>query len=87
MSKTPATVRAIENLIASRYDANALMCDAIVVEWAAGILAESIGDEAAAKEWKRLNARREKMGRYTTIPVWASPMFNPYFGRAVKVAA
>lgn len=71
----------IENLIESRYGANALTCEPLVVEWAAEHLAKSIGKDKAAGEWKRLNARREALGKYTTIPSYTSALFAPYFER------
>lgn len=71
--------RKIENLIADRYDANALNCSALVVEWAAGVMAETDGAAAAGKEWRRVNRRREKLGVYTTIPQWGTPLYQAYF--------
>jgi hypothetical protein len=77
MNTTTKTKNAIENLISSRYGANALSCDAIVIEWAAGKLAES-DVNFAAKEWRRINSRREKLGRYTTIPQYGSELFAAF---------
>lgn len=72
------TKNAIENMVASTYGANALNCDAIVIEWAAGKLAET--DVAfAAREWKRVNRRREKLGRYTTIPQYGTALWDAFF--------
>lgn len=80
MNTTQKTKNAIENLIATRYGANALSCDAIVIEWAAGKLAESDVD-AAGREWRRVNGRRARLGRYTTIPQWGTPLWTAYFAK------
>jgi hypothetical protein len=74
-----STDKLIENVVADRYDANALQCDSIVIEWAADSVAQSHGVEKAAQEWKRVNARRHKLGRYTTIPAYGSPLYAAYF--------
>lgn len=71
--------RMIENLVAERYGVNALNCSALTIEWAAGILAETVGAEDAGKEWKRVNRRRENLGVYTTIPQWGTPLYRAYF--------
>jgi hypothetical protein len=76
--KTMTNKNAIENMVSATYGANALNCDAIVIEWAAGKLAES--DVAfAAKEWRRVNRRREKLGKYTTIPQYGTALFAAFF--------
>lgn len=75
--KSPA--RMIENLIAERYGVNALQCDHIVVQWAALVLAETHGVTVAAREWKRLNARRYRLGVYASIPSWGEALYAPYF--------
>jgi len=77
MTKT-ASKNVIENLISSHYGANALNCEAIVIEWAAGKLAET-DVNVAAKEWRRVNNRREKLGRYTTIPQYGTALWGAYF--------
>ena len=71
-------MNALVTLIADRYDVNALSCDAIVIGWAADILAESAGHAAAAKAWRALNRKRERLGRYTTIPQYGTPMFAAF---------
>lgn len=71
---------AIENVVSSVYGANALDCDAVVVEWAAGKLAESSVD-FAAREWRRVNHRREKLGKYTTIPQYGTVLFSAFFAK------
>ena len=69
----------IENLIADRYGVNALNCDDIVINWAAHVLVETHSVEFAGAEWRRLNRRREKLGRYTTIPDHGSALWGAYF--------
>jgi hypothetical protein len=74
--------RMLENVVADVYDVNALNCDHIVIEWAADRLAETAGIEVAAREWKRVNARRHKLGVYTTIPFLGNALYAAYFGRS-----
>jgi hypothetical protein len=69
----------IGTVITQRYGISEDAADAMVVEWAAEHLATLIGVDAAAKAWKRLNAKRHRAGRYTSIPAWGSPMWNAYF--------
>ena len=76
------SMKTLLDLISSRYGVNGLSCDALVVEWAATVLAETVGTEKAAKAWKRLNASRAKAGRYTSIPKWGTAFWGPYFGTA-----
>ena len=76
--KTTLNNKVLENLVANRYGVNALNCDAIAIEWAAGKLAETHGVEFAAKEWKRVNARRYKLGKYTTIPQYGTALFAAF---------
>jgi len=76
-----ASKRIIENLIADRYGVNALNCDDVVVNWAAHVLAETHGVTVAASEWKRLNARRYRLGVYTTIPDFGSKLWDAYFAK------
>jgi SOS response regulatory protein OraA/RecX len=78
MAKT-TNKKVIENVIADVYGVNALNCDAIVVEWAAGRLEETHGADVAASEWRRLNARRVRLGLYTTIPQWGSTLWTAFF--------
>ena len=73
--------RLIENLIADRYGVNALNCDNIVVEWATGLLEGTHGADTAAREWKRLNSRRERLGAYTSIPQWGTAMYQAFFAK------
>jgi len=71
----------LETVIASRYGVSALECDANTIEWAAAHFAQTAGVPAAAKAWRRLNARRHKLGRYTRIPAWGTPFFAAYFDK------
>ncbi len=71
--------KVLENTVSSVYGVNALTCDAITIEWAAGKVAETHGVEKAAKEWKRVNARRYRLGLYTTIPQWGTALYAAYF--------
>lgn len=75
-TKTPAAK--IETICEERYGVNALTADAIVIEWAAEHMAKTTGYEAAARAWRRINSRRERMGKYTTIPQWGSKMFAAF---------
>lgn len=84
---TTTTSKALATLITSRYGVAALECDDIVVGWAAAVLAETAGNMEAAKQWKKLNAQRERAGRYTSIPEYASPMYRAYFGKPERAAA
>lgn len=68
-----------EALIASRYGVDALTCEALVIEWAAEVLAKTEPVAKVAREWKKLNRRREKMGRYTNIPPYGSALRAAYF--------
>lgn len=71
--------RALETTITTRYGVNALDCDALTVEWAAEHLARVSGDvSGVAKAWRRLNARRHKAGRHTTIPAWGTALFAAF---------
>jgi predicted Ser/Thr protein kinase len=76
---TTTNKKALENLVSSRYGVNALNCDANVIEWAAGKLAETLGADVAACEWRRVNRRREKLGLYTTIPQFGSAMWKGFW--------
>ena len=71
----------IETVIQTRYGVSPIEADAVVVEWAASHLAETVGVEKAAKAWRKMNAKREKMGRYTSIPQWGTPFWTAYFAR------
>lgn len=71
----------LETLVATRYGVDALSCDALVVEWAAGVMAETDGALAAGRAWRKLNARRTRLGRYTATPRWGSPLYAAYFTR------
>jgi hypothetical protein len=68
------------SLISERYEVDALTCDAIFVEWGVLHMAATEGNDIAAKAWKRLNARRARLGKYTSIPTWNSPLCAAYFG-------
>jgi hypothetical protein len=74
-----STDKLIENVVADRYDANALQCDALVIEWAADAVAQAHGVETAAAQWKRVNARRRKLGKYTTSPTYGTALYHAYF--------
>lgn len=76
---TKTTKRALENVVANVYGANALNCDANVIEWAAGKLAETVGADVAAREWKRVNARRYRLGQYTTIPQFGTALWAGFW--------
>lgn len=69
----------LEAVAVDRYDADALTCEAFVVEWAATHLATSAGVVHAAREWRRVNGRRERLGRVTTIPAYGSALYVSYF--------
>lgn len=71
------------NIIRTRYGVDAMECDSTTVEWAADVMARTHGNEAAASAWKRLNAKRFRMGRHTSIPAFYSPLFSAYFAKAV----
>lgn len=70
---------ALEDLIRERYDVDPLSCLAIVVEWGAAVLAEQTTFTAAAQDWRTLNARRERLGVYTTIPTLGTELYERYF--------
>ncbi len=74
-----AVNKVLENTVSSVYGVNALNCDAITIEWAAEKVAASHGVEKAAKEWKRVNGRRYRLGLYTTIPQWGTALYAAYF--------
>ena len=78
-STNATTAKMLENVVADRYDVNAIECDAIVIEWAAEQIAKTHGVAVAAKEWKRVNARRYRLGRYTTIPQYGTAIYAAYF--------
>ena len=80
MAKADKTT--IETVIKTRYGVDAMQADAITVEWAAEHLAGIVGTEVAGAEWKRFNRKRERVGRYTTIPRYKSPLWESYFGKA-----
>lgn len=69
----------IDTVVVDRYDADALSCEAFVIEWAATHLAACSGPMHAGREWRRINARRERLGRYTTVPAYGSPLYVSYF--------
>jgi len=80
--KTTKTARiTIESVIESRYGITEAQADAIVVEWAAEYLATLTSKEDAGKQWRRLNARRHRMGRYTSIPAYKSTLWDAYFAK------
>lgn len=79
MSK-PAAIT-IETVLQTRYGVTAESADALTIEWAAEHLADLVGTEKAAAGWKRLNARRYKMGRYTDIPRFGSKLHAAYFAK------
>lgn len=69
----------IENVCAERYGVSALNCEALTIEWAAEHVAKTHGVAVAAAEWKRVNARRYRLGLYTTIPQYGTALFAAYF--------
>ena len=70
--KTNTSIATVTETI---YGVNALTCEAHVIEWAAERVAAVVGADKAAAQWKRLSARRNRMGRYTTIPQYGTAMF------------
>lgn len=73
------TAQTIVTVLTSVYGVSEIEADAITVEWAAARLAETVGADKAAKAWKRLNAKRYRLGRHTTIPAWGTPLHAAYF--------
>ena len=67
---------ALESLIRSRFDVDPLTCEAMTAIWAAEILADEIGDTKAVKQLCRLNAKREKQGRYTEYPGFRTKLWD-----------
>lgn len=80
MTNAMATKK-LETIISGYYGADALTCDAITIEWAADKLADSDGATVAAKAWKRVNAKRERLGKYTSIPGYKSRLWDAYFAK------
>ena len=81
LMKTTTNKATIETVIQTRYGVSPIEADAVVVEWAATRLAGTVALEKAAKAWRKMNAKREKMGRYTSIPQWGTPFWTAYFAR------
>ncbi len=81
MKTTTNTKATLSSTIENTYGVSEIEADAVVVEWAATKLADKVGVDAAAKAWKRLNAKRTRMGRHTTIPQWGTPFFAAYFAK------
>lgn len=75
------TTQTIETVIETRYAANAMTCDPIVVDWAASHLATLTSAEHAGREWKRINRKIEKTGRPTSWPRYEHPLFAAYFAK------
>jgi hypothetical protein len=71
----------IENVIATRYDVDALECSALTVCWAAEHMADTVGEDVAEAEWARLNRRRERAGRCTTSPTYGSKLWAAFCRR------
>lgn len=80
-SKATEIKPTIVEILRTRYGVNEMEADAITVEWAAEHMAETQGADVAGKAWKRLNAKRERMGRYTTIPRWNTALWAAYFAK------
>jgi hypothetical protein len=61
------------------YGVNPVQCEPIVLEWAAHKAIE-LGADAAdvAKQWKRINARRYRLGVHAPIPSYSHPCFAAY---------
>lgn len=78
---------ALEALIAERYDVDPVTCPALTVEWAAEILADSIGELSAVLQWRRLNACREKAGRYSAGPAYGGKLWSVYYATSSSTAA
>lgn len=72
------TVKA-ETIAEQQYGTNIYLCDWAVVEWTISLMAKKYGIKEAAKQWKRINNKREKMGRYTRIPEYGTELFQAYF--------
>ncbi len=79
MNSKASSKTTIDTIISSYYGADPLSCDALTVEWAAARLADVAGETVGAKSWKRLNARRSKLGKYTTIPRYKSRLWDAYW--------
>jgi hypothetical protein len=74
----PGMKTTMEMVVQGRYGVGVLECDAIVIEWAAEHMAQSVGCDLAVKEWRRINRKRERMGQYTTIPKWGSLLWDAF---------
>lgn len=76
IARKPTT---IETAIRQVYDVDAMGCEALTVEWAAGRLAAKYGPEYAAAEWRRLNEKRARMGKHTYAPHHTSALHRAFF--------
>jgi len=72
------TIKA-ETIAEQRYGVNIYTCTWEVVEWTMNFVLDTCGTKEAAKQWKRINNKREKMGRYTRIPEYGTELFQAYF--------
>lgn len=82
VAKKMSADKALADVIISHYGADPLTCDSNTVEWAVHRLHDRYSAYDIAQAWKRLNARRNKRGKHTTIPTHGSPLFAPYFAKS-----
>lgn len=81
MKTTQSALAAIKSTLVTVYGTTLEQCDAIAVEWAADRLAAMYSVEFAAKAMRLANARRHKLGLYTTIPAYGSQLRAAYFAK------
>ena len=75
---TTNTAAALPALLSTRYGVDVLTAPAEAIEWAAEHLADTIGTKAAAAAWRKVNARRNRAGIYTSTPAYGSKLWGAF---------
>ena len=70
----------LANVIETNYGVNPVQCDPIVIGWGAHKMLEAGASPAdVAKQWRKINARRLRLGVITPYPEYGHPCFACYF--------
>lgn len=70
--KTPT----LDTVLSERYGVTLMTADALTVEWAAEHLATLTDAFTAGQAWRKADAKRHRMGLYTTMPTWTHPLYD-----------
>lgn len=76
MKTTRTTKPTLESILVSRYGTTLLDAPAITIEWAATHLATLTDAWTAGQAWRKADAKRHRMGIYTSFPDYNHPLYD-----------